>query len=152
MKCWPEYKNYRHLTLRNAEQLQDCADDGRAFDAFLKVAKDPLRCKVSVGGEPLTVSGAILIWSTVAKSGLTAVRQAHHLTTVLSLRKIIDDLVTWEDERYQAFLEERLGWCQQLFYGLATGRSRLGHDSGTSNQALQATPYSLRSAPAFRRA
>ena len=118
MKCWPAYQNYRYLTLRDAEQLQACEDS--PFDAFLAVAAAPSRCKVSVGGEPQPMSGAILIWSDVTESGRTAVRQAYHLTTVLSLREIIDDLVTWEDERYQVFLKERLGWCQRLFYGLAT--------------------------------
>jgi hypothetical protein len=119
MKCWVEFQGYRHLTLRNPDQLE--ALEGPAFDAFLAVARRPSRCAVIVDGEPRTVKGAILIWADVTKSGRAAVRRTHKLTEVLSLREIVEDLVARKDARYQEFLAERLRWCQHLFEGLRKG-------------------------------
>ncbi len=117
MKCWVETHDYQYLTLHNAEQLRSYKDE--AFRAFLAVAREPARYKVLVGKKPQQVCGAILIWGDVAQSGIIEFQQKYHVITVLSLREIVEDLVTWKGEHYQAFLEERSRWCRELFGGLA---------------------------------
>jgi hypothetical protein len=117
MKCWVGYQGYQYLTLRNTDQLAEL--EGPAFKAFLEAARSPSRCTVSVNGSPQPICGAILIWGDVADSGRNDVKRTHKIAHVLSLKDIIDDLVSKEDQRYRRFLEERLEWCQHLFQGLA---------------------------------
>jgi hypothetical protein len=121
MKCWTEYQGYRHMTLRDSDQLE--AVWSPAFEAFLRTARSPSRSRVSVDGEPQTVHGAILIWGDVTAAGRRAVMRAEKLHDVLSLRKMVEDLTEWSDPRYRAFLDERGRWCRHLFAGLRrTGR------------------------------
>lgn len=122
MKCWVEYQDYRYLTLRNADQLDGM--EGPAFNAFLEVARNPTSCKVTINGSPHPVSGAILIWGDVADTGRIDVTSTYKITHVLSLKNIIDDLVSNEDREYKKFLEDRLGWCRNLFEGLTKTYSR----------------------------
>jgi hypothetical protein len=117
MKCWVEYQGYQYLTLRNADQLG--VMEGPAFNAFLEAARSPSSCTVSVNGSPQTISGAILIWGDVEDSGRTAIKRAHKIAHVLSLKDIIDQLVSRKHQPYLELLRERLGWCEHLFHGLA---------------------------------
>ncbi len=125
MKCWVEYQGYQYLTLCDADQLD--ALEGPAFDAFLAVAREPSRCQVTIDGEPQAVSGAILVWGDVADSGRAAVQRVHKLSAVLSLREIVDDLLSWKDEQYQVFLTQRREWCLELFERFAKGELRTKH-------------------------
>ena len=117
MKCWVGYQGYQYLTLNNVKQLEEL--EGPAFNAFLDVAKNPSRCKVSVKGESQAVNGAILIWGDVDDSARTAIRRTHKIKDVLSLKVIIDELVARKHQPYFEFLKKRLGWCEHLFQGLA---------------------------------
>ena len=119
MKCWVEYQGYKYLTLEAPEQLEGL--ESPAFNAFLAAAGKPSRCTVTIGGKPQQVDGAILIWGDVTPKGRLEVKQSYGLFAVHSLREIIDNLVSWKDSRYRAFLKERDKWCRQLFQGLLRG-------------------------------
>jgi hypothetical protein len=43
----------------------------------------------------------------------------YRIADVLSLKKIINDLVSKKDDPYRKFLEERLEWCRHLFQRLS---------------------------------
>lgn len=117
MKCWVEYQNYRFLTLSNDTKLDEL--ESPAFCAFLDAAKNPSRCKVSVNGSPKPISGAILIWGDVAESGRNEMKRTHGIADVLSLKEIIEGLVSNGDNQYRKFLEERREWCQYLLQGIS---------------------------------
>lgn len=119
MKAWVAYQNHRYLMLRAARQLNEARTP--TFEAFLKAARTPSRCKVSVGGEKVRVNGGILVWADASAGGKAAVRRAYGIAQVLSLREIIEDLVAWKDKTYRSFLGDRLQWCEHLLRGLARG-------------------------------
>jgi hypothetical protein len=117
MKCWVEYQGYRHLTLQDADQLEEL--EGPAFRAFLAAASRPARCRVTIAQRSQTVHGAILIWGDVSSAGRAAVQERYGLAAVHSLKEIVSDLIRWKDARYEALLKKRSAWCSELFQGLA---------------------------------
>jgi hypothetical protein len=60
MKCEIEYENYKYFVLERVDQL---AHHGKpAFAALLKAAERSEPQTVFVGGKPIGIDGAILIW------------------------------------------------------------------------------------------
>ncbi len=122
MKCWVEYQNYKFLTLQSVDQLTEFSSP--AFDVFLKAAKNPSRCKVKVEGETKPVAGAVLIWGDVSRAGRKSVKKRTGIAGVLSLKEMIDDLVTRGNTSYVDFLNKLNLWCNDFFKNLSFGRKR----------------------------
>src|SRR6266705_5543664 len=70
MKCWITWANYRYLRLTEAAQLIGLAEP--AFGKFLALARDRAACQVFVGGKPVHVDGAILVWGAATEPGRSA--------------------------------------------------------------------------------
>ena len=121
MKCKLEYERYRYLTLTSPDQLAHHRKP--AFTAFLKAARQPDRYAVRIGGKPITVHGAILIWGRVTDAGRRAVIDRHGFADVLSLESIITDLQTTENAEYRALLRRLAAWAAELFAGLTGPRA-----------------------------
>lgn len=118
LKCELEFENYRYLTLTSPSQLNH--HTGEAFQRFLATAKNPRQYTVTVSGNSVSVSGAVLVWGAVTPDDRRAVMEATGIADVLSLEQIITDLLTWDDQDYFRFMERRATWCQDLFSVLGT--------------------------------
>jgi hypothetical protein len=116
LKCELEYQDYKYLTLESPEQLVHHSKE--AFRIFLELAEDPNLFTVTVGGKPLSVSGSILIWGSLAESGRASVIEKHGLQGILSLEAIIIDLVTWQNKDFAELLDKYQTWTTGLFSGL----------------------------------
>ena len=124
LKCELEYQNYKFLKLEDISQLER-HQKKKAFDRFVKIAKNPNEYIVTRKNEnnnsrkvKLDVSGAILIWGSITESGRTNVIDEYGFKDVLSLEKMISDLINWDDQDYYKCIRLRSNWSQELFNGL----------------------------------
>lgn len=98
MKVELEYEGYRYITLERIDQLEH--HRLRAFQRFLAVAREPRAHEVRVGGKPVPVDGAILIWGAVKEDSKQLVLAETGIYDVLSMDSIVDDLRAWAPARY----------------------------------------------------
>jgi hypothetical protein len=127
MKCELEFESYRYLTLTDHRQLDHHKTD--AFQRFLDLARGAGGYSVAVNGKPISPSGAILVWGSVTSAGRADVTKATDVVDVLSVEQIIGDLLLWDPPEYEAFVEARAQWCDDLFHVLA------GHGQPTRGSA-----------------
>ncbi len=113
MKCWTEYDGYKFLNLATEKQLEKL--NSPAFEVFLTMVKQPEKFAVKLSKEEIIPDGNILIWSRAEPTVIESVKQAYGLHDVLTLENIINDLVMWNSQEYQNFLNERKDWCYTLF-------------------------------------
>ena len=116
-KCELEFQNYQYLRLKSLHQLDH--HTGGAFTRFRDFAKRPSRYIVIVSGKPVSAAGAILVWGSVDEECTGELKKETGIQNILSLEKIISDLVVWADPEYQHLINEREKWCQELFSALA---------------------------------
>ena len=121
MKCWLEYQNYRYLKLESCRQLETIKND--AFLCFRELALDPTSFIVEIGGKRASPDGCVLVWGSVTEEGRSSVMSAFGLYDVLSLERIVEDLLSWKDREFQDFVERRRSWCDELF-GYLAGRGK----------------------------
>lgn len=117
MKCEIEYRNFKYFVLESNEQL-DHHKKKPAFQSFLRAAREPSAARVKVGGRPVTVDGAILIWGAATPCGRADVRKRSKVVDVLTVESMVDDLARSNDKRYITLLEDRRKWLNEMFDGL----------------------------------
>ena len=120
MKCEIEYRNFRYLVLTSPKQLEHHTKKP-AFQSFLRAAREPSAARVTVQGCPVAVDGAILIWGAATPMGCADVREKFKLADVLTVESMVDDLTRSNDEDYDAMLEDRRKWLNEMFDGLVAG-------------------------------
>lgn len=118
LKCELEFEGYRYLRLSDVDQLHHHA--GEAFVRFLALARDPEAIHVRVGGKPVPVNGAILIWGATAPEGCVAVTAACGFSDVLSVENMLSDLARWRPEDWNSLVDRHRGWTTELFDMLAS--------------------------------
>jgi hypothetical protein len=112
MKCWITWVNYRYLRLTEAAQLNSLAEP--SFVKFLALARDPDAYQVFVGGKPIDVAGAILVWGTSTEQGRSAA-VALGIADVLTADDMVNDLHIWQLPGWQDFIAQRRSWATELF-------------------------------------
>jgi len=112
MKCWITWANYRYLRLTEAAQLIGLAEP--AFVKFLALARDRAACQVFVGGKPVHVDGAILVWGAATEPGRSAA-VALGVADVLTVEDMVSDLHVWQPPGWQDFIARRRSWATELF-------------------------------------
>ena len=117
LKSELEYDGYRYLRLTGTDQLQH--HTSVAFAKFLQIAADPMSLDVRVGGKPVKVDGAILIWGATAAQGRAAVMAAHGVADVLSVESMLADLHVWRPPEWVTFVGQHRLWTDELFDFLA---------------------------------
>jgi hypothetical protein len=60
LKCELEWDGYKYLRLTDASQLDHHTGD--AFQKLLDFAKSPAAYSLTVGGKPVEVQGAVIVW------------------------------------------------------------------------------------------
>ena len=111
------WMGYSYLRLTSAAQVRHHA--GRpAFDWFLEAAREPAKRLVKVGGKPVAVDGAILVWGAVDEDGRQDAMRAFGFHDVLSLEAMLDDLRAWGDRAWAARLDELDAWSRGLLEAL----------------------------------
>ncbi|HLI63156.1 MAG TPA: hypothetical protein VKV05_07130 [Terriglobales bacterium] len=116
MKCWLEYENYRYLPLKDPQQLRWKGD--KAFELFLWGAKHPSQLTVTVNNESQSIDGSILVWSACSDEVRDSIVAEYGLRDVLSLEKIIAELVAQQNTGFLKLIEDRRTWAEYLFSGL----------------------------------
>lgn len=111
------FEGYRYLRLTSAGQIEHHAKT-RAFAWFLDVARDPASHSVQVGGRPVDVAGAILVWGAVNGDGRRAAMSTYGFADVLSLEGILADLRAWDVPAWRTTVERYRRWSTELFDAL----------------------------------
>lgn len=75
----------------------------------------------SVRLNPDAKIGKVLLWSSFNKKGKAKIIHDYGFDDILSLEKIISDLIKWNDEDYFNWLVERSNWTSDLFNILKAG-------------------------------
>jgi len=119
MKCWTSYEKYRHLTLRDASQLEPLRKQ-KSFDQFLEFTHSPDKYVVAVNSKSQLANGSILIWATCTKDGCASSIAKYGIYDVLSLEDIVDNLLHWGSLPFIELINQREKWCYELFNGLQT--------------------------------
>ncbi len=123
LKSELEFQKYKYLKLEDTSQLKHHQNKS-AFTRFLDVAKDPSAYIVTINDTTTNkkteqnVSGAILIWGSITEDGRNKVKDEFGFEDVLSLEKMISDLISWEDPTYHELIAERSNWSQELYNAL----------------------------------
>lgn len=116
LKCWPEFEGYRYLRLTSSEQLQRVRRySGAAFEKLLKLAHEPESIPAHVGGRPVRVNGAILIWCAVDPDARDAVSAEYGFADVLSLETMLADLRAWAPSHWMNVVNRYRRWSNELF-------------------------------------
>lgn len=116
MKCEIQYQNYRYWRLEDPDQLKHHCSK-RAFELFLELSRDA-RSVSAKAGEPIEVSGTVLVWGAATEKGIEAVRNHFGISDVLTVENCISDLLEWQNREYQHMLSERERWISSMFNGL----------------------------------
>ena len=115
MKCEITFENYRSMTLRSRTQLDRHAKEKEAFRRFLAIARDPASHRVTVNGQQVTVSGAILVWGACTPEGRRDVAESTGIADVLSLEEVIATLIRKRNAEYASFVQKQRRRCEELF-------------------------------------
>lgn len=116
MKCWVEYQEYKFMTLRKVSQLD--AMESPAFNLFLDIANKPGCYDVYVGNNKIKVCGSILVWGDVDDAGRKEIISNCNFSDILSIKNIIEDLVSTNNPEFFSFIDSRKKWCDELFIKL----------------------------------
>lgn len=116
MKCEVQYHNYKYWRLEHSSQIEHHCSK-RAFELFLELSQEPGSVQVKAG-EPINVSGTVLVWGAATSQGIEAVRNLYGISDVLTIESCVSDLLEWENREYQKLLFERKQWVLSLFNGL----------------------------------
>ena len=116
MKCELELDHYRYLRLTDAGQIRH--HRGVAFQKFLQLARQPDALAVRVGGRPVRVRGAILIWGAVDPDGRAAAMAEYGFADVLSVEAMLADLRRWRPAPWRERVGELERWSSELFRSL----------------------------------
>lgn len=119
MKCEIEYQKYKYLCLGSSSQLEHHCGK-RAFTLFLELSSEPQKYQVKCKPNHTTpkVAGTALVWGKVSDEGRSVVQKQHHISYVISLESVINDLQNWGDDEYLNFIQEYRGWSEELYGGL----------------------------------
>ena len=112
LKCELEFDNYRFMRLTDASQLAH--HERPAFRKLLDLAKDPSCIPVTVGGKPMGVDGAVLVWGATTPEGCESVRSTYGFADVLSVETMLDELRQWHCKSSMARVTEVGKWCSEL--------------------------------------
>lgn len=115
-KCELQFQNYQYLKLKSLRQLDH--HTGEAFTRFRDFAKTPRQYIVTISGKKVSTEGAILVWGSVEEEFTSELKEKTGIYDILSLEKIVSDLVVWADPEYRLLIRERKKWCQELFNAL----------------------------------
>ncbi|MTH66747.1 hypothetical protein [Paracoccus shanxieyensis] len=117
MKCEIEFQNFKFFTLDGIAHLDHHTKP--AFFELLKCTKPEPEDYCVVKGNKLRYDGAVLIWGTVDPDARQTVMLEKGFHDILGIDDICRDLAEWSCPKYQAFLDQRRAWCDQLFNGLS---------------------------------
>jgi hypothetical protein len=117
MKCEIQFEQYRYLRLIRPDQLDHHSSP--AFRAFLEVATNPGDHAVSVGGAPVAVDGAILVWGCVTPEGVAATKDRYGFADILDVESMLAQLAEWRPAAWADYVETRRRWVDELFHALA---------------------------------
>jgi hypothetical protein len=115
-KSWMEYENYRYLTLFSSTQLYSMGNT--AFEVFLEMARQPSLYPVRVNGNPVSLSGSILIWGRVHRDSIEQIKADTGIADLISQENTIGQLVQSGNEEFTSFIQERARWSSELFQSL----------------------------------
>ena len=73
-----------------------------------------------VKGKPLPEFGKILIWSKINNETKSHFCSTLFMDEILSLEQIHNDLISWKDNNYIQWLNNRIAWTNELFNQLST--------------------------------
>jgi hypothetical protein len=122
-KCELELHKHRYLELEDPEKQfkHMIGKEEDSFKKFLDVGKNPGKYIFSVNGERQreSISGIILIWGKVSENGRDKAIEMYNVYDVLSLEKIVNQLLSWKPEEYRKLIRDRQGWSNTFFENLA---------------------------------
>lgn len=116
-KCEIEFQNYKFFILNKKEQLSHHIKAKKAFMAFLEAAKKNI-ISVSIGKQEIKIDGTILIWGAATPKGINDIKLEYEIDDILTLEKIIDDLILWRNENFYKFVRDRIVWSNEMLSGL----------------------------------
>ena len=130
MKCEIQYENFKYFHLRNEDELKKPPEGNgflehhrkkQAFEKFEELGESPENyivkyldqetkehCKVE------KIAGIILIWGKVDQENIEnkCIGGFHQ---ILSVERMISDLVEWRDENYKSMIAEYQCWSNDMF-------------------------------------
>lgn len=116
-KCEIEFQNYKFFILNKKEQLSHHIKAKKAFMAFLEAAKKNI-ISASVGKQEIKIDGTILIWGAATPKGINDIKLEYEIDDILTLEKIIDDLILWRNDNFYKFVKDRIVWSNEMLSGL----------------------------------
>jgi len=130
-KCEIAYQNYKYLKLTTGKYLEH-HEKKKSFKEFVKMAKTPSFYKVSYKDKSqdnrkntVGIHGTILIWGSIENQEkddpISKLIEKYNFVDILSLERIISDLIKWEDKEYFDFLKKRQEIINSFFTFLKGG-------------------------------
>lgn len=116
-KCEIEFQNYKFFILDKKEQLSHHIKAKKAFMAFLEAAKKNI-ISASISKQEIKIDGTILIWGAATPKGINDIKLEYEIDDILTLEKIIDDLILWRNENFYKFVKDRIVWSNEMLNGL----------------------------------
>ena len=116
-KCEIEFQNYKFFILDKKEQLSHHIKAKKAFMAFLEAAKKNI-ISASISKQEIKIDGTILIWGAATPKGINDIKLEYEIDDILTLEKIIDDLILWRNENFYKFVRDRIVWSNEMLSGL----------------------------------
>ena len=115
MKCELEYENYRYLQLTGPEQVRHHEKNGTAFRKFMEAARDPNAIPVTVNGNPVEISGSVLIWGAATPHGAEAVCETYGFHDLLTIEEMLPALQANPPAEWSERIADLRAWSKELF-------------------------------------
>jgi len=118
MKCLLEYGGHQYLRLKSTEQLDRLFKNKKAFKMFRALSQDfsTYEVKVHKNGkiEKIAINGTVLIWGAVDPTLTDGICKQTGITEILSVEKIINDLINEKNHAYFKLLDKVSTWITYL--------------------------------------
>jgi hypothetical protein len=123
MKSELQYEKFKYMVLSNGSNVNYFQQHlkKKAFQLFV----DPKSVdEIKIAGDTIQTHGSILVWGSIDEDfnkdqfckDMTEMNSSKiNLYDILSVEKMIGDLIEWEDEEYIGFIKEYRQWSETFF-------------------------------------
>ena len=122
MKCEIQYKNFKYFHINDENKLEGFLvhhQKKQAFKRFEELGKNPDSYIVKYLGsekkhKEVKIAGIILIWGKVGQENIEN-KSIGGFHQILSVERMISDLIEWEDEKFKSMVNEYQCWSNDIF-------------------------------------
>lgn len=100
------YQNFKNMILNNSNMIED-KKAKKSFEKFIEIPNETI--KFFYDNDTKYIKGKILIWGSLTEDcdELENIKNEYGIYEILSLEEIIENLIEWNDDAFEEFLNNK---------------------------------------------